>query len=197
MGQERDRKACFVLITNLPKETASARTILDEYKGQSSAEKVFGTIVKDPLVLDAFFLKKKERLEALGMVLLLATLVYMFIQYKMRQAKEPFDRPPRGMMTKPTTREVLQQLSHVTVHRINNGPRHLQVSPRYQNGVDQILRWTGIDPRVYLVPLSGRKEGKSLLAPQEKSWKDIERDPPVRRRPPRLPLPRKETAATP
>ena len=86
------------------------------------------------------------------MVLLLAALVYMFIQYKMRQSKEPFNRPPRGMMTKPTTREVLQHLSHISVHRINNGPRHLQISQRYQNGVDQILRWTGIDPRVYLVP---------------------------------------------
>ena len=60
------------------------------------------------------------------MVLLLAALVYMFIQYKMRQAKEPFDRPPRGMMTKPTTREVLQHLSHISVQRIDNGPRHLQ-----------------------------------------------------------------------
>ena len=60
------------------------------------------------------------------MVLLLAALVYMFIQYKIRQAKEPFDRPPRGMMAKPTTRGgVLQHLSHVTVHRISNGPWHL------------------------------------------------------------------------
>ena len=117
------------------------------------------------VVLDAFFLKKKERLEALGIVLLLAALVYMFIQYKMRQAKEPFDRPPRGMMTKPTTREVLQHLSHVTVHRINNGPRHLQISQRSQNGFDQILRWTGIDPRVYLVPPVREKRRKVSKTP--------------------------------
>ena len=165
VAQERDRKACFVLITNLPKETASARTILDEYKGQASVENIFGAFVKNPLVLDAFFLKKKERLEALGMVLLLAALVYMFIQYKMRQAKEPFDRPPRGMMTRPTTREVLQHLSHVTVHRINNGPRHLQISQRSQNGFDQILRWTGIDPRVYLVPPVREKRRKVSKTP--------------------------------
>ena len=184
LGQERDRKACFVLITNLPKETASARTILDEYKGQSSAEKVFGTIVKDPLVLDAFFLKKKERLEALGMVLLLAALVYMYVQYKMRQAKEPFDRPPRGMMTKPTTREVLQQLSHVTVHRINNGPRLLQISPRYRNGVDQILRWTGVDPQVYLVPPVREKGGK---IPSRPSGKELEGDRTGSTRPPPTP----------
>lgn len=50
VAQERDRKACFVLITNLPKETASARTILDEYKGQASAENIFGAHIRHFLI---------------------------------------------------------------------------------------------------------------------------------------------------
>ena len=114
------------------------------------------------------------------MVLLLAALVYMFVQYKMRQAKEPFDRPPRGMMTKPTTREVLQHLSHVTVHRFDNGPRHLQISQRYQNGVDQILRWTGVDPRVYLVPpvREKKEKGKPSGGADQASGKSPSAHPP-------------------
>ena len=71
--KERDRRSTFVLVTNLPKEAFSAREILSEYKGQVFAENIFAAVVKNPVVLDA-----------LGHVLLLAALVYMFLQYRMR-----------------------------------------------------------------------------------------------------------------
>ena len=67
-------------------------------------------------------------------------------------ASIPLDRPPRGLMTRPTTREVLQHLSHAMVLRVDEGPRRLQFPADYQNGFDQILRWTGINPSVFLVP---------------------------------------------
>jgi len=158
---ETDRASCFVLITDLTKEKSSARQVLSEYKGQVVAENLFGAFVKNPVVLDAFFLKSKERLDALGHVLLLAALVYMLLQYRMRQAREPFDRPPRGLLSNPTSREALQHLSHAMVVRIEGGERQIQIPPDYKNGFLQVLRWAGFDPSIYVVPYP-RSTGRDL-----------------------------------
>ncbi len=132
------------------------------------------------------FPKKEERLDALGHVLLLAALVYMDLQYKMRQAREPFDRPPRGLMTHPTSREALQHLSHAMIVRIEDGPRRIQIPSDCKNGFQQILRWTGVDPSVYVVPhvRSARREIKPeedrLLPGRNERTSDPRRPPPPR-----------------
>ena len=152
LQEEKEKRASFVLISNLSREESPARTLLGEYKCQVFAENLFSAVCKNPIVLDAFFLKSTKRVDALGHVLLVAAMVYMFIQFKMRQSPEPFDRPPRGLMTRPTTREVRQHLSHAMVLRVDEGPRRLQFPADYQNGFNQILRWTGVNPSVFLVP---------------------------------------------
>ena len=65
-----DEAGCFVLLTNVP--TAGdlahrARDILTVYKEQHGTEQTYG-FLKDPVIVNSLFLKKPERLEALGLI---------------------------------------------------------------------------------------------------------------------------------
>jgi len=163
LAAEIERRSCFVLITNLPKEECSARQLLSEYKGQASVEKVFSSVVKEPVVLDAFFLKNKTRLDALGHVLLLATLVYMLLQYRLRRSGIRLDRPPRGLLANPTSREILQHLDMASVVIFESGVRKIQIPPSHLNGFKQILYNTGFDEKIYIEP-HRRSHGRELTS---------------------------------
>ncbi|WP_320042647.1 hypothetical protein [uncultured Desulfobacter sp.] len=66
---------CFVLITNVPAQDHEkawiGEKLLRLYKEQDGIEKNFG-FLKDPAIVNAIFLKKPERVEALGLILLLS-----------------------------------------------------------------------------------------------------------------------------
>ena len=69
--KKRKEAGCFVLLRNRPSSGAdeqSAQQLLETYKGQSGIEHNFG-FLKDPLIVNDLFLKKPERIEALGMIL--------------------------------------------------------------------------------------------------------------------------------
>lgn len=69
------QRSALVLITTVSPDRLSAAELLAEYKGQVHVEHHFH-FLKDPLFVDALFVKKPERLEALGYVLLGAWLLY-------------------------------------------------------------------------------------------------------------------------
>jgi hypothetical protein len=67
---KREAAGCFVLLTHVPKEGAfahSAGDVLKAYKEQHGVEQNFG-FLKDPVIVNSLFLKKPERIEALGLV---------------------------------------------------------------------------------------------------------------------------------
>src|SRR5262249_45404950 len=69
---------CFVLLTNVPTQgemAHSAEEVLRTYKAQHGVEQNFA-FLKDPVIVNSLFLKKPERIEALGLVLLLALLLW-------------------------------------------------------------------------------------------------------------------------
>jgi transposase len=77
---------CFVLLTNVPTEREmahSAREVLRAYKEQHGVEQNFA-FLKDPLIVNSLFLKKPERIEALGLVLLLALLLWRLVERALR-----------------------------------------------------------------------------------------------------------------
>jgi hypothetical protein len=81
-----EEAGCFVLLTNV--STAgdlahSARDILTVYKDQHGTEQHYG-FLKDPVMVNSLFLKKPERIEALGFVLLLALLLWRVMERAMR-----------------------------------------------------------------------------------------------------------------
>jgi transposase len=77
---------CFVLLTNVPTEgemAHSAGQVLRAYKEQHGVEQNFA-FLKDPVIVNSLFLKKPERIEALGLVLLLALLLWRLVERALR-----------------------------------------------------------------------------------------------------------------
>ncbi|WP_320044825.1 DUF4277 domain-containing protein [uncultured Desulfobacter sp.] len=74
---------CFVLITNVPaqdhEKAWTGEKLLRLYKEQDGIEKNFG-FLKDPAIVNAIFLKKTERVEALGLILLLSLLLWRLVE---------------------------------------------------------------------------------------------------------------------
>ena len=86
IATKRAEAGCFVLLTNVPKEGAfahSAGDVLKAYKEQHGVEQNFG-FLKDPVIVNSLFLKKPERIEALGLVLLLALLLWRLVERSLR-----------------------------------------------------------------------------------------------------------------
>lgn len=106
----KEEAGCFVLITNVNKDKYSASDILKIYKEQHGIEKNFG-FLKDPLIVNDLFLKKPERIEALGFILVISLLIWRLVERCMRSYinknnikitgwdKKPTDRPTTFMMT--------------------------------------------------------------------------------------------------
>jgi DNA-binding MarR family transcriptional regulator len=82
-----EEAGCFVLLTNVPTAgdlAHSARDILTVYREQHGTEQNYG-FLKDPVIVNSLFLKKPERIEALGLVLLLALLLWRLMERAMRR----------------------------------------------------------------------------------------------------------------
>src|SRR5918911_440696 len=95
---------CFVLLTNVPTVGEMAHRpgdVLRAYKEQHGIEQNYG-FLKDPLVVNSLFLKKPERIEALGLVLLLALLVWRLIERTLRVHGETTGKPLTGWDKKAT-----------------------------------------------------------------------------------------------
>src|SRR3989442_16022461 len=90
IGRLEAEAGCFVLLTNVPTAgnlAHSAREILTVYKEQHGTEQNYG-FLKDPVNVNSLFLKKPERIEALGLVLLLALLIWRLMERAMRRHVE-------------------------------------------------------------------------------------------------------------
>ena len=123
---ERMRKeaGCFVLLTNVPTQgegAADAREILSLYKEQHGVEQNF-SFLKDPAVVNAIFLKSEERIEALGLILLISLLIWRLIERKLRKHVEETERPITGWDNKPTNSPtalmITSKFKNITILRI-------------------------------------------------------------------------------
>jgi transposase len=106
IGRMEEEAGCFVLLTNVPTAgplAHSAREILTVYKEQHGTEQNYG-FLKDPVIVNSLFLKKPERIEALGLVLLLALLLWRLMERQMRAHVESTGRPLPGWDKKTTER---------------------------------------------------------------------------------------------
>jgi transposase len=129
LEQMRTEAGCFVLLTNVAKEgegAADAREILSLYKEQHGVEQNFA-FLKDPAVVNAIFLKTEERIEALGLILLIALLIWRLIERSLRKHVEETGRPLTGWDNKPTTSPtalmITSKFKNTTVIRIGSQRR--------------------------------------------------------------------------
>lgn len=84
----RDEAGCFVLLAHAiapshKPEGMGPREILLGYKQQDVIEQGF-RFLKDPMILDSLFLKTPQRIEALGLILVLALLIWRLLQFVLR-----------------------------------------------------------------------------------------------------------------
>ncbi len=149
-----EQASCFVLITN--KLDKPGEEILREYKRQSAVETSF-RFLKSPVFLDAIYLKKPKRIEALTYVMIIALLLYKIIEKRAREALEAeksfVTAPGRIKIQKPTGNRILELLSPFQVAVINEGGKKYRVIPDIPNeeSLDRILGLLGLTRDVYVV----------------------------------------------
>ncbi|MCP3776774.1 IS4 family transposase, partial [Paenibacillus sp. MZ04-78.2] len=94
MEAEKRLISTFVLISNAETSGYSDSDLLRAYKGQDAAETRF-RLLKDPQLVDGIYLKTPDRIAALGIVLVMALLLYGILEYRIRQELDKQDKPFR------------------------------------------------------------------------------------------------------
>jgi len=152
LEQIKTEAGCFVLLTNVAKEgegAADAKEILSLYKEQHGVEQNFA-FLKDPAVVNAIFLKTEERIEALGLILLISLLIWRLIERSLRKHVEETSCPLTGWDNKPTTSPtalmVTSKFKNTTVIRIGSQRRLSRPLSRVQL---QWLEALGLKPNIF------------------------------------------------
>jgi transposase len=126
----REEAGCFVLLTNLvdQKDDWPANELLSLYKSQIGVEKNF-SFLKDPVIVNSIFLKKAERIEVLGLVLLISLLIWRLMERSMRQYVETNDCTLPGWVRrrtkKPTSFMMTTKFSSIMILTMG---RHKQLA---------------------------------------------------------------------
>lgn len=111
--QIQEESGCFVLLTNVPQEGNMAETgagLLQAYKEQYGIEKNF-SFLKDPTIVNDIFLKKSERIEVLGAVLLISLMIWNLIEHTLRQHIKEYEVTLPGWDNKQTKRPTAFMMS--------------------------------------------------------------------------------------
>lgn len=106
LAKRREAAGCFVLLTNVPErghDGYSAEDILRTYKEQHAIEQNYG-FLKDDQIVNALFLKRPERIEALGLILLISLLIWRLMEHAMRTDLTQRNATVPGWDNKPTQR---------------------------------------------------------------------------------------------
>jgi transposase len=158
MARKRQEAGCFVLLTHVPtvgEMAHTARAVLQAYQEQHGVEQNYG-FLKDPLIVNSLLLKKPERIEALGLVLLLALLVWRLIERTLRVHVETTGKPLPGWdkktTQKPTAFMMMTKFSAVIVLKVGSQRQFAQPLSLIQQ---QSLLALGIPDRYFTVPPSG------------------------------------------
>jgi len=111
---EREKvSGCFVLITNVEpdwRDGYDPEKILRTYKDQYGIENNF-SFLKDDQFVNAIFLKRPERIEAIGLVFLIALLVWRLMEHTMRSELKHKNATIPGWDNKETKRPTSYMLT--------------------------------------------------------------------------------------
>lgn len=147
---------CFILLTNVSKtgkNGLNSKELLRTYKGQYGVESGFA-FLKDPLVVNDTFLKKPNRIDALGMVLVIALIVWRLMERSLRvyvkNTEELLPGWENRKTDKPTAFMVSVSMFGVIVIMLRDGKRLILKPPRSKQGI--YLRALGLNESVYIDP---------------------------------------------
>jgi transposase len=156
--RKSQERACFVLLTNVPtagEMAHQAGDVLRAYKEQHGVEQNFA-FLKDPLIVNSLFLKKPERIEALGLVLLLALLIWRLMERSLRLHVETSRNALPGWdkkaTQKPTAFMMMTKFMAVMVLKV--GP-HRQLAHPLSTVQQAYLLALGVPASYFTAPQSG------------------------------------------
>lgn len=149
----RQRLSTFVLISNTTPDRYDARALLRHYKGQEAAETRF-RLLKDPQLVDGIYLKTPERIAALGVVMVMALLLYGILEDRVRRKMEegavPLRIPNRPRNYKPTGEMLLTLLKriHVIVMRVDKESQRI-LTDNADDLAKRVVQLAGYDMSIY------------------------------------------------
>jgi transposase len=157
IARKTQETACFVLLTNVPTTGEMAHRagdVLRAYKEQHGIEQNFG-FLKDPLIVNSLFLKKPERIEALGLVCLLALLIWRLMERSLRICVETTGNALPGWDKKETTRPTafMMMTKFASVLVLKVGPQR-QLAQAFSAVQQQYLAALDV-PAAYFTGASG------------------------------------------
>ena len=147
---------CFVLICNLSgKQERSEWTgisLLELYKDQSGVEQNFG-FLKVPVIVNSIFLKKPTRIEVLGLVLLIALLIWRLMERCMRHHLEKTKSVITGWKNRPTKRPTsfMMTTKFLSILVARSGRRRQLVKPMKPVQLE-FLQALGVKQEVFVNP---------------------------------------------
>jgi len=145
----KEEAGCFVLISNVGPGEHSAAGILKIYKEQYGIEKNFG-FLKDPLIVNDLFLKKPERIEALGFILVISLLLWRLAERSMRryigQKKTTITRWNKRQTESPTT--FMMSTKFCSTHVLKKGKTRWLSRP-INNVQRQYLEALGLSEEIF------------------------------------------------
>jgi transposase len=160
IARKTQETGCFVLLTNVPtagEMAHTARDVLRAYKEQHGIEQNFG-FLKDPLIVNSLFLKKPERIEALGLVLLLALLLWRLVERTLRVHVETTETPLTGWDKKatqqPTAFMMMTKFAAVMVIKVGS---QRQLARPLSTVQQQYLRALGVPATYFTMPQRGER----------------------------------------
>lgn len=151
---------CFVLLTNVPQDDLDSLSVLRTYKGQYGVESDFA-FLKDPLVVNDLFLKTPARIDALGLILVIALLVARLMEIHMRRYLDVHEETVIGLNNIKTSRPTFYAMTccvlHIQVFLLNH--QRLLKSDLSERQL-QFLKALGLDPSVFTDP-----DSKPIIIP--------------------------------
>lgn len=150
----RIQAGCFVLLTNLVNQQDDwpALELLKLYKSQIGIEKNF-SFLKDPVIVNSIFLKKAERIEVLGLVLLISLLIWRLMERSMRQYIKANDCTLNGWERRPTKKPtafmMTTKFSGILIITIG---KHRQLARPLKDFQREYLKAMGVSSEGFTVP---------------------------------------------
>lgn len=147
---------CFVLICNMSgkqeRDQWPAGALLELYKNQSGIEQNFG-FLKDPVIVNSIFLKKPTRIEVLGLVLLIALLIWRLMERCMRHHLEKTKSEITGWKNRPTKRPTsfMMTTKFLSILVAKSGTRRQLVRPLKPVQLE-FLQALNVNPAVFINP---------------------------------------------
>ena len=152
----------IVLITNiLDDNELSPGDVLREYKNQTAVELSF-RFLKNPVYIDGIYVKNTERVVAIGYVFLMALLIYVLLQRRVRRnlAKEtkPLVIPGKRKSFSPTGAMLLEMLKPLTIitFETDSGCIHQVAENQLNEDIKRLLHLAGFSEDIYCSTNYGR-----------------------------------------